>query len=832
MPAPNTQALVPRPGVAGRLRQAIEQGGLTVVHAPAGYGKSSTVALALAEGRATVAWYTAQLWHAHAFVEPLVDEVRRVRPDFGRLTLALAMQGGDTTEASAQRLGATFAAELGHVIDPLVVVLDDVQLLAEDRAFTDFLAGVLRARPDHVRFVVAARTLPANALAEWVVREGAQVFGPDILRLSAEETRSLASASGVAIDGEHAATVTTRFDGWPAGLALYFRAADRTLPADGDSLSALRAYVISANLDALGAEQRRFLEDSSAFETLAVAVLERDPAFAAAHRILQELERGGIMLATLRPAQEYRLHPLLREALIERVQRSRGASAVGRLHERAGRLYEDVGQFAAALYHYECSANRGAAVRLLAERADAMFAGGHGERAAQAASRLEAEYGRHPALMRVEAMALRQRGDPAAGVLLERALAEAQLSGDSALALTIRLLVAEDRLAHDAALDRTQLEALVRDAARHGSLEEAIAQTLAGWERAIAFDFAAALEYARQAVRSAGPSLALRARAVALEAYAATCLGEFEAADLTLASILRDLESSDSAVLLANALVWYARIALLWGDASVARDYAEQGEALARTLDLPAERTGAALALAEVAANLPDVSRCVDAAAQAQRYAAAAWYAADRARAVPVGRLFVARALFATGDARGALDVLAPETERTAEVSAVHAAALADTAAFAGGANSAPDAVRRAREAVAEAGARDALDAVLLADAERALGLPARHSVHTTFGPLLRRRPPLALQAQLRAGAGRSEAGRGSELTARESEVLALLADGLTNREMAQRLAVGTRTIDTHVERILGKLAVASRTRAVAVALRGGLVPPPLSGLL
>jgi ATP/maltotriose-dependent transcriptional regulator MalT len=162
----------------------------------------------------------------------------------------------------------------------------------------------------------------------------------------------------------------------------------------------------------------------------------------------------------------------------------------------------------------------------------------------------------------------------------------------------------------------------------------------------------------------------------------------------------------------------------------------------------------------------------------------------------------------------------------------VHAAALADTAAFAGGANSAPDAVRRAREAVAEAGARDALDAVLLADAERALGLPARHSVHTTFGPLLRRRPPLALQAQLRAGAGRSEAGRGSELTARESEVLALLADGLTNREMAQRLAVGTRTIDTHVERILGKLAVASRTRAVAVALRGGLVPPPLSGLL
>ena len=62
------------------------------------------------------------------------------------------------------------------------------------------------------------------------------------------------------------------------------------------------------------------------------------------------------------------------------------------------------------------------------------------------------------------------------------------------------------------------------------------------------------------------------------------------------------------------------------------------------------------------------------------------------------------------------------------------------------------------------------------------------------------------------------------DLTPREREILGLLSEGLTNKEMAARLVVSPRTVETHVERVLGKLGVASRSRAIAKALRLGLV--------
>nr|WP_277349781.1 response regulator transcription factor [Planosporangium thailandense] len=61
-------------------------------------------------------------------------------------------------------------------------------------------------------------------------------------------------------------------------------------------------------------------------------------------------------------------------------------------------------------------------------------------------------------------------------------------------------------------------------------------------------------------------------------------------------------------------------------------------------------------------------------------------------------------------------------------------------------------------------------------------------------------------------------------LTPREREVLVLIAEGGTNRQIAKHLGVAERTARTHVSNILGKLGLASRTQAAMWAVKEGLV--------
>ncbi|MFP1623621.1 response regulator [Streptomyces sp. 5K101] len=65
--------------------------------------------------------------------------------------------------------------------------------------------------------------------------------------------------------------------------------------------------------------------------------------------------------------------------------------------------------------------------------------------------------------------------------------------------------------------------------------------------------------------------------------------------------------------------------------------------------------------------------------------------------------------------------------------------------------------------------------------------------------------------------------GRGGSLTEREREVLGLIADGRSNREIARALVLSEKTVKTHVSNILMKLDLADRTQAALWAVRHGL---------
>jgi DNA-binding NarL/FixJ family response regulator len=108
---------------------------------------------------------------------------------------------------------------------------------------------------------------------------------------------------------------------------------------------------------------------------------------------------------------------------------------------------------------------------------------------------------------------------------------------------------------------------------------------------------------------------------------------------------------------------------------------------------------------------------------------------------------------------------------------------------------------------------RDATSGEILAAIDAvAAGLVALHP--EALEPLRRRAPWPA----------RAEPDPGQSLTAREIEVLGMLAEGLGNKIIAARLGISTHTAKFHVASIMAKLGAGSRTEAVTIGMRRGLV--------
>ena len=63
-----------------------------------------------------------------------------------------------------------------------------------------------------------------------------------------------------------------------------------------------------------------------------------------------------------------------------------------------------------------------------------------------------------------------------------------------------------------------------------------------------------------------------------------------------------------------------------------------------------------------------------------------------------------------------------------------------------------------------------------------------------------------------------------SQLTDREKEVIKVIADGLTNKEIARELFISESTVENHIHNIYEKLEITNRAQAVALAYRAGVV--------
>ena len=114
----------------------------------------------------------------------------------------------------------------------------------------------------------------------------------------------------------------------------------------------------------------------------------------------------------------------------------------------------------------------------------------------------------------------------------------------------------------------------------------------------------------------------------------------------------------------------------------------------------------------------------------------------------------------------------------------------------------------------------------LLKDSDSTDLVRAIHQVHqgeSSLDPKIARKVLREMWAEPRPEPDAAQDAAVELLTEREVEVLKLVAQGLSNEEIAQRLVIAERTVRTHVSNILGKLHLANRTQATLYALREGL---------
>ncbi len=90
----------------------------------------------------------------------------------------------------------------------------------------------------------------------------------------------------------------------------------------------------------------------------------------------------------------------------------------------------------------------------------------------------------------------------------------------------------------------------------------------------------------------------------------------------------------------------------------------------------------------------------------------------------------------------------------------------------------------------------------------------------TALTPLVARRLMNQIQSD------REHEQRVGTLSARERQILTLLAQGLTSKDIAQQISISANTVDNHRARLLSKLGVNNTASAISLAIRQGLIPP------
>lgn len=878
-------ALTPRPRLEARIADGLRMP-LTLITAPAGFGKTTLVAAGTAHAGMAVAWLSLDKHDNQAgrFLRYLVAAFQTVDPALGSEALQL-LASQAAPEAILTSLINALAA-----YGELALVLDDYQFIHSQVVYEQ-VTFLLEHAPSSLHLVIATRSDPSLPLARLRARgQIIELRTADLGFNVSEAGQFLNEVMGLRLDAAAVAALTERTEGWAAGLQL----AALSLQKQQDVVGFIREFagthrfimdfmmeeVLACEPEAVQA----FLLQTAILSRLSGSLCDAVTGGAGGQTMLESLERRNLFVISLDDERHwYRYHQLFADLLQARLRQAT-PEQIPQLLTRAAAWCEGEGQIAEAVDYALAAEDYPRAAGLIARNwhytantGEIETVWGWLQALPEAVIKNSAPLG----LAQCWLLWLMGQGNAIAAPLAdaENALREFGVTADGSADLPAHLMVLRSVVArqqHDfesavafagRALDLIPAnQSPERDTQLRSIATFALAvayEGLGDFERAVAA-YTETIAWSRLAFSATGLSITYRLGG------ALRLLGRLRAAEAACRDALAYLQAQGMERLPAAGILHVALSEVLVerNELVAAEAHLSQGFALGKW----SGRLDAAKNAVYALARLRLARRDVPGALAAIREAEAALGEPAPPLALAELLAFKARVLLHQGALREATEA-AEEAVRLAGCDRGQTGVLAALAALRvrvaqGEAAAGVAELRRALAAAESSGrqgvvlelsmlrglllARQGEFAAAYADLERALALAEPEGYVRLFleegqplqqflGQWLSRAPDgaardyarlLLSQFELAPQAPESEPAQTASmgdwvepLSARELEVLQLMAQGKTNKEIARQLFVAPGTVKAHSASIYRKLDVANRTAAVARARQLDILP-------
>ena len=356
--------VVIRPRLLERLNGGLHRK-LTLISAPAGFGKTTLLSAWVAGCDRQVAWLSLDEGDSDParFLTYLVAALRTIAPNIGEGVLGVLQS---PQPPPIESILTALLNEITTIPDHFVLVLDDYHVI-DAKPIDNALTFLLEHLPPQMHLVIATREDPQLPLARLRARDKLTELRVTDLRFTPSEAAGfLNQVMGLDLSAEDIARLSTRTEGWIAGLQL----AAISMQGHKDTTSFIKSFTGSHHfvLDYLVEEVLQQQPESIQNFLLRTSILDRlcGPlcdavlldATASGQETLEYLERANLFIVPLDNERRwYRYHHLFADLLRQRLHQSTASSTgderdgVAELHRRASQWYEDHSLTIEAFHH-------------------------------------------------------------------------------------------------------------------------------------------------------------------------------------------------------------------------------------------------------------------------------------------------------------------------------------------------------------------------------------------------------------------------------------------------------------------------------------------------